>query len=85
MQAEPWAALAEGGIPVTRIMGDGTLDFFPDSGEDVEDIGVVGDGELSGGAGGAAEETDFVFGIVGDAVSKSWEWDVAGSFERFRV
>lgn len=75
--AAPWAALAEGGIPVAKYDGMVTFDFLPDPGGEVERVCVVSDGELAGCAGGASEETDLVLGVVCDAVAEAREGRVA--------
>ena len=85
MQAEPWAALAEGGIPVTWITKNGTLNFLPDASEDVENVSIIGDGELSSCASSPTEKTDFVLGVEGYAMSKSWKGYITSCLERFCV
>lgn len=54
-----------------------TLDFFPEAGCEVEGVGIVGDGELAGGAGSSSEEADFSLGVGGNAVAESGQRHVA--------
>lgn len=57
-----------------------TLDFFPESGGEVESVSIVGDRELSGGSGGAPKETNFSLSVGSDAVPEAGERDVSEDF-----
>jgi hypothetical protein len=54
-----------------------TLDFPPEASEKIKRICIVSDGELARVAGGSAEETDLVFSVESNAVTKTWKRRVA--------
>jgi hypothetical protein len=55
----------------------GTLDFFPETGCEIEGVGIIRDGELASGAGGASEEADFALGIGSNAVTEAGQGHIA--------
>ena len=73
----PWAARAEGDIPVAMLAIHITLYFSPGMGAEVKGICVISDGKLSGGTSGPPKQTDPILGIVSDTVAKSWEGGMA--------
>ena len=70
---------------MTWIIKDDTLNFLPNAGEDVQNVSIISDGELSSCTSSTTEKTDFVLGVESYAMSKSWEGYITSRFERFRV
>lgn len=55
----------------------GTLDFAPEASGEVESVGIISDGELSGVASGSSEKTDFVVCVEGGAVAEAGEGSIS--------